>query len=107
MRFHERHRPYKPVYDFLSMCCKHSQIVRQHAETCCFFFVLGPAFNLFLKELNVKLGPFLIDAYTSPGVSLLQLSFPESLTTKDYETIQIKNTQNILLVIDVQMYTLD
>ena len=37
------------------------------------FFVVvcfsGPGFNLFLREFNVKLGPFLIDRYTAPGVS--------------------------------------
>ena len=37
------------------------------------FFVvvcfLGPGFNLFLREFNVKLGPFLIDKYSAPGVS--------------------------------------
>ena len=37
-----------------------------------FFVVMwfsGPGFNLFLREFNVKLGPFLIDKYTAPGVS--------------------------------------
>jgi len=35
-----------------------------------FFFYLGPGFNLFLRELNFKIGPFVVDKYSSPGVSI-------------------------------------
>ena len=31
--------------------------------------VIGPAFNLFLREFNFWIGPFKIDKYSSPGVS--------------------------------------
>ncbi|KAM7443953.1 hypothetical protein ABFA07_007329 [Porites harrisoni] len=33
-----------------------------------FGLLVGPGFNLFLREFNVKLGPFLIDKYTAPGI---------------------------------------
>ncbi|XP_078370101.1 major facilitator superfamily domain-containing protein 8-like isoform X1 [Oculina patagonica] len=33
-----------------------------------FGLLVGPGLNLFLKEFNVKLGPFKVDAYTSPGI---------------------------------------
>ncbi|XP_073254047.1 major facilitator superfamily domain-containing protein 8-like [Porites lutea] len=33
-----------------------------------FGLLVGPGLNLFLREFNVKLGPFLIDKYTAPGI---------------------------------------
>jgi len=33
-----------------------------------FGLLVGPGLNLFLREFNVKLGPFKIDTYTSPGI---------------------------------------
>ena len=35
-----------------------------------FSFLSGPAFNLFLRVLNVKIGPFTLDKFTAPGVSI-------------------------------------
>ena len=34
------------------------------------FTYTGPAFNLFLQITNFKIGPFKVDSYTSPGVSV-------------------------------------
>lgn len=34
------------------------------------FCCLGPAFNLFLRVLNVKIGPFRLNKLTAPGVSM-------------------------------------
>ena len=36
-----------------------------------FLFPSGPAFNLFLRVLNVKIGPFTLDKFTAPGVSVV------------------------------------
>lgn len=33
-----------------------------------FGLLVGPGLNLFLRELNIKLGPFKIDTYTAPGI---------------------------------------
>ena len=30
--------------------------------------IVGPALNLFLRNLDYKVGPFVLDKYTSPGV---------------------------------------
>ena len=30
--------------------------------------IVGPALNLFLQHLDYKVGPFVLDKYTSPGV---------------------------------------
>lgn len=32
--------------------------------------VIGPGLNLFLRQLDSKVGPFVLDKYTSPGVRL-------------------------------------
>lgn len=34
-----------------------------------FVSFLGPAFNIFLRLCNFQLGPFVVNKYTSPGVS--------------------------------------
>ncbi len=39
----------------------------------CAFLLPGPAFNIFLRLCDFKLGPFVVNKYTSPGVSLLWL----------------------------------
>lgn len=31
--------------------------------------VIGPAFNLFLRECDFSIGPFVVDKYTAPAVS--------------------------------------
>ena len=31
--------------------------------------VIGPAFNLFLRICDFKIGPFIVDKYTAPAVS--------------------------------------
>ena len=31
--------------------------------------IIGPAMNLFLRHLDYKFGPFVLDKYTSPGVT--------------------------------------
>ena len=32
--------------------------------------IIGPAMNLFLRHLDYKFGPFVLDKYTSPGVCM-------------------------------------
>ena len=32
--------------------------------------IVGPGLNLFLRRLDYKLGPFVLDKHTSPGVQL-------------------------------------
>ena len=41
--------------------------------SCLLYFssVSGPGFNLFLRETNFYIGPFIVDKYSSPGVRLL------------------------------------
>ena len=35
-----------------------------------FGLIIGPGLNLFLRQLDYKVGPFTFDKYTSPGVRL-------------------------------------
>ena len=37
------------------------------------FLCTGPAFNLFLRECNFNIGPFVVNKYTSPGVSIIMV----------------------------------
>ncbi|EDV21517.1 uncharacterized protein TRIADDRAFT_60061 [Trichoplax adhaerens] len=41
--------------------------------------LLGPAFNVFLKGLHFKIGPFQVDAFTSPGIFMACLFLLDEL----------------------------
>lgn len=36
-----------------------------------FGLILGPSFNLFLRVCNFRIGPFIVDSYTSPGLFMM------------------------------------
>ena len=49
-------------------------------------FPTGPAFNLFLRELNVSMGPFILNKLTAPGVSHIRFFCSSNLTHKCMDT---------------------
>ncbi|PFX33414.1 uncharacterized protein LOC111339323 [Stylophora pistillata] len=58
-----------------------------------FGLLIGPGFNLFLRKLNFKIGPFEVDSFTAPGIfmAVLWLSLELIMVFFYYDLPTVKN----------------